>query len=279
MTTSDSGEPIGLKAAAEQLGVHYMTAYRYVRTGRLPARTVRGEWQVTPEDLRRFQEAPISVDRRGQSRERRIQQMVHCLVAGDELAADSVSDATLASGVDLPELYLEILAPALRRIGEQWANGELSVADEHRASTCAQRLLGRVGPRFVPRGRHRGTALLAAPAGDHHGLPITMIADLLRHRGVEAIDLGADLPTDAIMQAARKIDRLGVVGLCATTRGTTRALRATIKAVHDELDGVVVALGGAAVTERMARDLGADHFSGGDGREALAALSSLAAIS
>ena len=31
---------ISLQEAADQLGVHYMTVYRYVRHGRLPARKV-----------------------------------------------------------------------------------------------------------------------------------------------------------------------------------------------------------------------------------------------
>lgn len=43
--------PIGLRDAAERLGVHYMTAYRYVRLGVLPAEKVGGEWQVRPSDL------------------------------------------------------------------------------------------------------------------------------------------------------------------------------------------------------------------------------------
>jgi methanogenic corrinoid protein MtbC1 len=274
---AEDSTTIGLRAVAAELGVHYMTAYRYVRTGRLPARTVLGVWQVDVDDLQRFRAAPVEREPRVHTRELRIQQMAHCLIAGDELGADSISDAILASGRDLGELYLEIVAPALSRIGQQWARGLLSIADEHRASTCAQRLLGRVGPRFVPRGRHRGTVLLGAPTGDHHGLPITIIADLLRHQGMDAIDLGADLPTAAVLQAAHNVDGLGVVGLCATTPGTACELRATIAAVHDELDGVAVVLGGSAVTAAMARDLGADHFSGGDGHEAVAAMSALAA--
>ena len=42
---------ISLGEAAERLGVHYMTAYRYVRTGRLPATRVGGQWVVDPRDL------------------------------------------------------------------------------------------------------------------------------------------------------------------------------------------------------------------------------------
>src|ERR1700722_17230894 len=42
---------LGLQEAADQLGVHYMTAYRYVRTGRLPARRVGNQCWVDPNDL------------------------------------------------------------------------------------------------------------------------------------------------------------------------------------------------------------------------------------
>ena len=42
-----SREPdLTLQEAADLLGVHYMTAYRYVRTGRLPGTRVGAHWQV-----------------------------------------------------------------------------------------------------------------------------------------------------------------------------------------------------------------------------------------
>ncbi|HET7719678.1 MAG TPA: helix-turn-helix domain-containing protein, partial [Acidimicrobiales bacterium] len=43
-----------LEEAAELLGVHYMTAYRYVRLGVLPAQKVGGTWQVQPQDVHRL---------------------------------------------------------------------------------------------------------------------------------------------------------------------------------------------------------------------------------
>src|SRR4051812_4097829 len=49
-----SGGPLTLYEAAEQLGVHYMTVYRYVRTGRLPGRKVGAEWRIEPGDLATF---------------------------------------------------------------------------------------------------------------------------------------------------------------------------------------------------------------------------------
>ncbi|MDA8269090.1 MAG: helix-turn-helix domain-containing protein [Actinomycetota bacterium] len=40
--SSGGSDVIGLQQAADRLGVHYMTVYRYVRTGRLPATKVGG---------------------------------------------------------------------------------------------------------------------------------------------------------------------------------------------------------------------------------------------
>ena len=47
-----SREPdLTLQEAADLLGVHYMTAYRYVRTGRLPGTRVGAHWHVRRADL------------------------------------------------------------------------------------------------------------------------------------------------------------------------------------------------------------------------------------
>ena len=48
---------ISLQEAADALGVHYMTAYRYVRTGRLPAVKDGAEWRVDPADLAEWVDA------------------------------------------------------------------------------------------------------------------------------------------------------------------------------------------------------------------------------
>ncbi|MFM7891249.1 MAG: helix-turn-helix domain-containing protein, partial [Actinomycetota bacterium] len=48
---------VSLHEAARRLKVHYMTAYRYVRSGRLPARQQNGEWQVLLADVQQFAES------------------------------------------------------------------------------------------------------------------------------------------------------------------------------------------------------------------------------
>ena len=45
-----------LQEAADALGVHYMTAYRYVRLGLLHAEKIGGSWRVETADLDDFRE-------------------------------------------------------------------------------------------------------------------------------------------------------------------------------------------------------------------------------
>ena len=49
---------VGLREASDVLGLHYMTVYRYVRTGKLAARREGGDWLVRRSDLEALAGAP-----------------------------------------------------------------------------------------------------------------------------------------------------------------------------------------------------------------------------
>jgi excisionase family DNA binding protein len=271
----ESGERITLQEAAERLAVHYMTAYRYVRTGRLPARQEGARWTVATADvelLRRHGGRRARGSGRPASKER----LGDRLVAGDEAGAWSVIEAALGSGMDPAEVHLELLAPALRDIGDRWADGDLSVADEHRASTVAARLVGRLGPLFARRGRKRGTVVLGSVAGEAHALPSAMLADILRGARFEVVDLGANTPADSFAAAIRGVDRLVAVLLAATGPGHERAVAAAVRAVRAACPGAPILVGGAAIEDgEAATRLGADGWSGRDARDAAAAVEGL----
>jgi excisionase family DNA binding protein len=260
-------DELSLNEAADQLGVHYMTAYRYVRTGRLPAHKDGAEWKVTAADLERFVDqasAPTSRNRRAPHHER----LEERLLAGDEAGAWSIIENALTGGLEADQIHLQLLGPALDSIGERWSAGTITVAQEHLASTVTLRLIGRLGPLFARRGRKRGTVVVGAPPGDRHGIPTAMLGDLLRGRGFEVIDLGADVPADDWAQTAADAQRLVAVGICATTSGNEENIADTIAAIRSAVATSVV-LGGSAIADDPATAaLGADVFT----RSALDAL-------
>jgi len=233
-----------LAEAAEALGVHYMTVYKYVRTGRLPATKVGGGWRIAKSELDAFHStpAPKPIDGRVDWSAR----LGDRLIAGDENGAWAVIEAAMASGLEARSVYLDVLAPALAAIGAAWAIGEVSIAEEHRATTVTNRLIGRLGPQFNRPGQTRGTIVIGAVAGDQHAVPIAMAADLLRGRGFTVIDLGADTPVESFLDAARIADRLIAVGISSSTTGVDDRVVATADALRNSI-GCPVVIGGHGI--------------------------------
>lgn len=195
------------------------------------------------------------------------------MVAGDEAGAWAVVESALAAGAEPADVDLDIIVPALRQIGDQWAAGELTVADEHRAAAIAQRLVGRLGPRFARRGRSRGTIVIGAPAGERHGLPSAIVSDLLRGEGFTVLDLGADTPAASFVESCRTAERLVSVIIGVTVPGQDGVLRSTLRALRQGGVEAPILIGGAGTEgEDHVRKLGADAWSGRDGRSAVAAV-------
>jgi excisionase family DNA binding protein len=191
-----SDEQLELQEAADALGVHYQTAYRWVRSGRLRAQIVGGRYRVARPDL-----AHTDAERRTPSPPRpptdkrlhhQTERMYDALVHGDEPQARSITQRIVGDGTNVVVFIQRVLVPALRQIGDAWQHGDLPIWSEHRASAIAERLLAELTPN--PRGRRRGVVAVAAVSGDHHSLPTLMATVALRDANWQVHHLGADTP-------------------------------------------------------------------------------------
>lgn len=203
-----SASGLDLQTAADELGVHYQTAYRWVRSGRLVASRIDGRYLVDRSDLDKVQAARSHPERTpapgGVRLERSGHRLFAALVDGDEPTVRRTVRQLIDEGAPLLDVIEHVLVPPLRRIGEAWHDGELSVWEEHRASSIVERVLGDVTPN--PRGRRRGTAVVVAIAGDRHSLPTTMAAVALRSDQWHVHHLGADLPVDDVVRCCTDHD-------------------------------------------------------------------------
>ena len=217
-----------LRDAAQTLGVHYQTAYGWVREGTLPARKTPHGYEVSDIDV------AVLAERRASGaqprREIRVRdwaaqagRLYDALVAGDETRARHTF-ARLTPAVPLSDVCDLVIAPALRRIGEDWAAGSTSPAVEHRATAICERLIASRARQ--PQGRPRGTAVTATPPGERHALPALMAAASLRENHWRVHHLGADLPVADITELARTAAADLVVLSPATGDAASRATEA-----------------------------------------------------
>lgn len=251
-----------LREVADELGVHYMTAYRYVRLGLLDADKVDNAWQVSADAVERFRTGtgagPVEPGTSAPWAER----LEARLAIGDGPGAWGVVESAMTSGADARSVYLDMLVPALVNIGARWAAGEIDIAVEHQASGIAMRIIGRLSPRFARRGRSQGDVVLGALSGETHGLVTAMLGDLMRMHGWDVIDLGADTPASSFLVAAQRVSDLRAVGISVTHTdhlGTLAECCADVKAAHPD---VVLFVGGQAFESvEHARSFGADELA------------------
>jgi MerR family transcriptional regulator, light-induced transcriptional regulator len=260
----DSPDELSLQAAADLLGVHYMTAYRYVRTGRLVAERRGNQWYVPSASLASMRAAsPPGRHKRGSRSAHRDYpgQLATLLTEGDEAEAWRLAQDALASAFTAEQLYLDVLAPAMRFVGDEWKAGRISVAEEHRASALAYRIVGRLGPSFTRRGPTRGLIVLGTPTGDRHGFATALLADPLRGRGFTVADLGADTPAASFAEIVTNDARARAVGLAVSVAVGDDVISETIDAIHSARP-VPVLLGGRAIKSAAhAQRLGAEAYS------------------
>lgn len=283
-TVSDIDD-LTLNEVAGVLGVHYMTVYRYVRTGRLPASRSGAQWRVASRDVVELQSARQATPLRrpagsGPMSDRVRLGLQQRLKAGDEDGVWNVVQAMLIAGSGPEEILLDVVVPVMVALGDEWATGQASVGEEHRASQVVTRVLGRLGPQFRRRGRRRGAVVVGAPAGERHAIPVAIMADMARGAGWDVVELGADVPATMFAEAASLATRPVAVAVGLTIDGGDDTVRQIVAEVGKSARHVPVVVGGAGVRGAAhARDLGAARWTGTDARSALAVLNQLSVVS
>jgi DNA-binding transcriptional MerR regulator len=120
----------------------------------------------------------------------------------DEQAANTALDR-LFSAYTVETVLQDVILPYLHRLGDRWAAGEISVAQEHFASNLLRgRLLG------LAQGWGQGQgplAILACLPGEHHELGLLVFGVALRRRGWRITYLGTDSPIGAVADTARSL--------------------------------------------------------------------------
>jgi MerR family transcriptional regulator, light-induced transcriptional regulator len=168
----------------------------------------------------------------------------------DEEQAHAVLDRLLAA-YRIETILRDLLVPYLHDLGERWARGEVSVAQEHFAANLLRgRLLG------LARGWGQGhgpTAVLACLPGEQHDLGLLAFGITLYRRGWHIIYLGPDTPIATIGQATDSI----VPDLVVLAGTVPEPFAAHADAIADLARQTTVAFGGAGATAELATRTGA----------------------
>jgi methanogenic corrinoid protein MtbC1 len=171
---------------------------------------------------------------------------VDMLVAHDLQSAHDAVTRLRNQGAEIETLYTELLAPSLHLVGELWAEGKISVAEEHVASSLVEQIMAALYPdMFVTRRSSRERVLVAAPEGERHVIGLRMVADMLESHGYHGIFLGADTPLAELSRAVRRYTPQLVV-LAAYTAQSVAELAAATSLLLQSAPRLPILVGGAS---------------------------------
>jgi 5-methyltetrahydrofolate--homocysteine methyltransferase len=184
-------------------------------------------------------------------------------------------DNALASGMNPSGLVDDIMIPAINRAGELFDQRKFFLPQLIASAEAMKAALARVEPRLKREEKGspgKGVIILATVKGDIHDIGKNIISLMLKNHGHRIIDLGKDVPAEAIIESMRR-SKPDVVGLSALMTTTMVNMEEVIGLARASGYSCPFIVGGAVVTKAYAASIGAAYAK--DGVEAVRAVEQL----
>ncbi|MGD9234920.1 MAG: corrinoid protein [Desulfobacterales bacterium] len=178
---------------------------------------------------------------------------------GQPAVTELVNEA-LKSGIDPKTIVIDGLTHAMEIVGKKFEREEYLIPDMLASAECVGVAMDIMSPHLLKAGvESKGKFVIATVAGDLHDIGKNIVSIMIKGAGYEVVDLGADVPTTAIVQAVKE-NQAPYLGLSALLTTTMRVMQEVIEKLKEEglRDNVKVLIGGAPTSKAFADQIGAD---------------------
>ncbi|AJD90507.1 hypothetical protein JMA_11900 [Jeotgalibacillus malaysiensis] len=172
----------------------------------------------------------------------------HVLLDGDQDKAWEYVINEVNNGASTEEIFYQLLTPAMVKIGQKWQENEISVADEHLATTTCDFTLARYKheillPRISNREQDQGKALFFCVEKEEHDLGIRMIAQIFEEKGFDVRMMGANLPVEFVLTMAVNWEP-DVIGMSASMLKQGERVPSYIQRLMERFENIELLIGG-----------------------------------
>ena len=177
--------------------------------------------------------------------------------------AKRLTQEALDRGESAEVILKEGLLQAMDRIGVKFKSGEVYIPEVLIAARAMHAGMAILKPILS---KSTGTmavkVIIGTVKGDLHDIGKNLVVMMLEGGGFDVVDLGIDVPADKFVEAIRT-HQPQVVGLSALLTTTMREMKTTIKVIEKAglRNQVKMIVGGAPLTEKFAREIGADGYA------------------
>jgi len=152
---------------------------------------------------------------------------------------------------------------ALQIVGKRFQDGEWFLAELVYVGEIAKEAMNMLSPLMEAGATESaGTVVVGTVAGDLHDIGKNIFMDYAKSAGFNMIDLGMDVPTQKFIDAVKEHSPLSLGMSCLLTSTSMEIGRVIEELKRQNLrDRVKVIIGGAALTQEFAKEVGADAFA------------------
>jgi methanogenic corrinoid protein MtbC1 len=167
------------------------------------------------------------------------------LLAGRRSECRQTVQGLLDAGIDLKELYGQLFQRSMYRVGELWETNQISVANEHLATSITESLLNLCYPAVFGTERVGKKAVISCGANEFHQVGGKMVADIFELNGWDGYFLGANTPPEDMARFIQEIQP-DLVGLSLSILSNIDHLKTSIEAVKTHFPNMDLIIGGQA---------------------------------
>lgn len=172
------------------------------------------------------------------------------LLAGDKPRCRALVEQLLDQNVSALSLYVDYFSAALYEIGHRWEHGQISVAVEHLATVIVEDLMAQVFARVARPGLGRKRAVVFCGADELHQVGGRMVADTLELSGWDVAFLGANTPTEDLVNQVESWNP-HLAALSVTLERNLEKAVETLHALHRSRPHLLLLAGGQAVSKNL----------------------------
>ena len=179
-----------------------------------------------------------------------------------EVAVEAAKKA-IAAGVSPVEAIEHGLSKGIREVGEKFARREMFVVELIYAATIMEEAIKVLEPALKTSKEKRssaGAVVLGTVAGDIHDIGKNLVRIMLEAGGFEVHDIGKDVPTENFVGKSKEVNA-SLVGASSLMTTTVQVQKELVDALRARGIRAPMMVGGAAVTDEWAREIGANYAS------------------
>ena len=155
----------------------------------------------------------------------------------------------------------EVLIPALNEVGLRFEKKHVFLPQLIRSAEVARQAFQQLGDLFVRSAdKTQGLVVLATVKGDIHDIGKNIVKVVLESHGYRVVDLGKNVDPEKVLDAYQTYHPMAI-GLSALMTTTVPSMSQTLEALKAVAAKCPVIIGGAVITESLAREMGADYYA------------------